>query len=84
MTIRAGAAAAFARARLAMHDAELTLTGRPGDFLLGGTVAGAVQAGDRVVLTRYAADFLLVRNPKHSEWHALRRKLRWGEGPNMH
>jgi len=40
--------------------------------------------GDRVVITRYAADFLLVRNPKRSEWHALRRKLRWGEGPNMH
>jgi NAD+ kinase len=40
--------------------------------------------GDRVAITRYGADFLLVRNPRRSEWHALRRKLRWGEGPNMH
>lgn len=51
---------------------------------IDGRVVHPFQAGDRVVLTRYAADFLLVRNPKHSEWHALRRKLRWGEGPNMH
>lgn len=42
------------------------------------------QASDRITITRYAADFQLVRNPKRSEWHALRRKLRWGEGPNMH
>jgi NAD+ kinase len=39
---------------------------------------------DRIAITRYGADFLLVRNPKRSEWSALRRKLRWGEGPNMH
>lgn len=42
------------------------------------------QASDHIVISRYGADFLLVRNPKRSEWHALRRKLRWGEGPNMH
>jgi NAD+ kinase len=41
------------------------------------------HANDRIVITRYGADFLLVRNPRRSEWHALRRKLRWGEGPNM-
>lgn len=39
---------------------------------------------DRIAITRYSADFLLVRNPKRSEWSALRRKLRWGEGPNVH
>lgn len=49
-----------------------------------GRVCHPFQASDRVVITRYGADFLLVRNPKRSEWHALRRKLRWGEGPNMH
>ena len=49
-----------------------------------GTVCRPFQANDRIVITRYGADFLLVRNPKRSEWHALRRKLRWGEGPNMH
>jgi NAD+ kinase len=51
---------------------------------IDGRVGHAFQASDRIVITRYAADFLLVRNPKRSEWHALRRKLRWGEGPNMH
>jgi NAD+ kinase len=52
--------------------------------VIDGRVTHAFQPSDRIVLTRYAADFLLVRNPKRSEWHALRRKLRWGEGPNMH
>jgi NAD+ kinase len=49
-----------------------------------GRVMSVFQHGDQMVVTRYDADFLLVRNPKRSEWHALRRKLRWGEGPNMH
>ena len=49
-----------------------------------GRISLPLQNGERVIVTRYAADFLLVRNPRHSEWHALRRKLRWGEGPNMH
>lgn len=49
-----------------------------------GRVSHAFREGDRIIITRYAADFLLVRNPKRTEWHALRRKLRWGEGPNMH
>ncbi|MEW6251883.1 MAG: NAD(+)/NADH kinase [Planctomycetota bacterium] len=48
-----------------------------------GRILHACAAGDRIVMTRYAADFLLVRNPRHTEWHALRRKLRWGEGPNI-
>lgn len=50
---------------------------------IDGSFTRPVQPGDRIVVTRYAADFLLVRNPQSSEWHALRRKLRWGEGPNM-
>jgi NAD+ kinase len=51
---------------------------------IDGRVGAPFEFSDRIVITRYAADFLLVRNPKRSEWHALRRKLRWGEGPNMH
>jgi NAD+ kinase len=51
---------------------------------IDGRTAHSFQSSDRIVITRYAADFQLVRNPKRSEWHALRRKLRWGEGPNMH
>ena len=49
-----------------------------------GRVLDTFRTSDRIVITRYGADFLLVRNPKRSEWSALRRKLRWGEGPNMH
>jgi NAD+ kinase len=50
---------------------------------IDGRMGYPFQVDDRIVITRYAADFLLVRNPKRSGWHALRRKLRWGEGPNM-
>lgn len=39
------------------------------------------QASDRLVVSRYAADFMLVRNPRRSLWHALRRKLMWGQNP---
>lgn len=49
-----------------------------------GRILRQLRVNDQIIVTRYVADFLLVRNPRHSEWHALRRKLRWGEGPNMH
>ena len=49
-----------------------------------GRIVQPLQVGDRILISRYNADFLLVRNPRHSEWHALRRKPRWGEAPNMH
>jgi NAD+ kinase len=39
------------------------------------------RADDRLEISRYAADFRLVRNPRHSVWYALRRKLMWGENP---
>lgn len=38
-------------------------------------------ASDRLVITRHPSDFLLVRNPRRSVWHALRRKLMWGQNP---
>ncbi|MBI5865883.1 MAG: NAD(+)/NADH kinase [Planctomycetes bacterium] len=47
-----------------------------------GIVRGAMQAGDCVQITRYAADCLMVRNPSRSVWYALRRKLMWGQPPN--
>lgn len=39
------------------------------------------RPGDKLTLTRYKSDFLLVRNPKRSDWYALRRKLMWGKNP---
>lgn len=41
------------------------------------------DTGQQLVLSRYAADFLLVRNPRRSIWHSLRRKLMWGENPKL-
>jgi len=70
-----------ARRRIVVRIAQAN----PGTTLaIDGGQCHPFQESDRVVLTRYSADFLLVRNPKRSEWTALRRKLRWGEGPNMH
>lgn len=46
-----------------------------------GHVRRPFQASDRLVIRRHPADFLLVHNPRHSAWYALRRKLMWGQGP---
>lgn len=43
-----------------------------------------LRAGDRLVLSRYPAEFLLVRNPRRSVWYALRQKLMWGRNPSNH
>ena len=43
----------------------------------------SLRAGDRLRVRRYAADFLLVRNPAYSVWSGLRRKLMWGAGPGQ-
>jgi NAD+ kinase len=48
---------------------------------IDGHICHAFRTADRLVITRYPADFLLVRNPRHSIWHALRRKLLWGQNP---
>ncbi len=50
---------------------------------IDGQTSRLFHSSDRIEISRYAADFLLVRNPKDSAWSALRRKLMWGEGPNM-
>lgn len=46
-----------------------------------GHVRRPFQTTDRLVISRYPADFLLVRNPCRSVWYTLRRKLMWGENP---
>lgn len=51
--------------------------------VIDGRICHPFLAGDRISITRYPADFLLIRNPIHSPWHALRRKLMWGEGPKL-
>lgn len=68
-------------------ERRITLTAtraNPGTTLvIDGQIARPFGLGDRAVLTRYGADFLLVRNPRHSIWHTLRTKLKWGEGPGV-
>lgn len=51
--------------------------------VIDGRTIRPVGEGDRITLTRYRAEFQLVRNPRHSEWHALRDKLKWGELPTF-
>ena len=46
-----------------------------------GHTCRAFHTSDRLIITRYPADFLLVRNPHRSMWHALRQKLMWGRNP---
>lgn len=48
---------------------------------IDGHLCRPFQASDCLVITRHPADFLLVRNPRRSVWHALRRKLMWGQNP---
>lgn len=50
---------------------------------IDGHVCRPLHLGDRIVISRYSADFLLVRNPQYSAWRALRRKLMWGEQPTI-
>jgi NAD+ kinase len=50
--------------------------------VVDGRVSRPFHAGERVVISRHPADFLLVRNPRQSMWHALRRKLKWGDNPS--
>lgn len=73
------------RPLLLSSERTITLTAvraNPGTTLvIDGQIARPFGLGDRVVLKRHCADFLLVRNPRHSIWHTLRTKLKWGEGP---
>ena len=46
-----------------------------------GHVRRPLRTSDRLIITRYPADCLLVRNPRHSVWYSLRRKLMWGQPP---
>jgi NAD+ kinase len=49
--------------------------------LVDGRIARPFHAGERIVISRHSAEFQLVRNPRQSAWHALRRKLKWGDSP---
>lgn len=49
-------------------------------LVIDGRVTHPLRPKDRVVVRRYATDFLLVRNPRDTQWSAMRRKLMWGAG----
>ncbi len=50
--------------------------------VVDGRVSRPFRAGEHISICRHPADFLLVRNPRQSAWHALRRKLKWGDSPS--
>ena len=50
--------------------------------IIDGQESHPLRSADRVIVCRYAHDFLLVRNPKHGRWHNLVTKLHWGQAPN--
>jgi NAD+ kinase len=78
LTYRPLTMAAERRIELRLRRANKSTT-----VVIDGRTIKPFREGDCLRLTRYAADFLLVRNPSHSEWHALRHKLKWGELPNF-
>jgi NAD+ kinase len=63
-------------------DAEIELV--PGQVnegstvVVDGQVSFPLQAGDRLSVSRWPQDFLLVRNPDHPQWYTLTQKLGWG------
>jgi NAD+ kinase len=50
--------------------------------MIDGQESHLLRPGDKVIIRRYAQDFLLVRNPRHGRWHSLITKLHWGQPPN--
>lgn len=50
--------------------------------IIDGQVSCPLRPGDRVVIRRFEADFMVVRNPRYSRWHKLVTKLHWGRAPN--
>jgi NAD+ kinase len=50
--------------------------------IIDGQEPHPLRTADRVIIRRYAHDFLLVRNPRHDRWHNLVTKLHWGQSPN--
>jgi NAD+ kinase len=49
--------------------------------IIDGQEPHPLRSADRVIIRRFAHDFLLVRNPKHGRWHNLVKKLHWGQPP---
>ncbi|MBK8915686.1 MAG: NAD(+)/NADH kinase [Phycisphaerales bacterium] len=49
-------------------------------YVVDGQAPRPLAFGDQLVLSRHPSTFAIVRNPRHSPWHALRRKLKWGQG----
>lgn len=49
--------------------------------VVDGRSSRRIASGDRIIVNRFNADFLLIRNPQRSEWFSLRNKLLWGRDP---
>ena len=49
--------------------------------IIDGQESHPLRSSDRVIIRRYAHDFLIVHNPRHGRWHNLITKLHWGQTP---
>ncbi len=49
--------------------------------IIDGQVTCPLQANDRVHIRRFGANFQVVRNADHPQWHSLVTKLYWGRTP---
>lgn len=67
------------------HEITLSLhESNPGTSVsIDGRVEHTMSPEDRVRIRRYESDFLVVQNPRASQWSALRRKLMWGAAPGQ-
>jgi len=51
-------------------------------LIIDGQVSCPLGGADRVLIERFAHDFLIVRNPRHTLWNKLVGKFHWGRAPN--
>ncbi len=51
--------------------------------IIDGQVSCPLQAGDRVAIKHFEADWQVVRNPMYPEWRKLITKLHWGQPPDF-
>jgi len=50
--------------------------------LIDGQINTPLKKEDQIVITRMASEFMLVQNPRHSQWQLLNAKLHWGDMPS--
>jgi len=68
--------------RQARIEIEACRANEGSTLIIDGQVSAPFRTGDRVTIRRFEADYLIVRNPQHADWHKLVTKLHWGRPPS--